>query len=234
MCEACTSTAPSPASSWATAAASTFNLERASSAPAASARSRRHLLGALRLWLETDEEIAELQDVRGGRHAGRAGGLRYAAGARRRRRRACRSSSSAAAQPAQRWVRRLDREPCSLLREVTEKVRAAVGERCADQHASRAWTPCTAAGGHPRRGGRRRLWCRCATTSSISGTPVGGRTMAEWGDDAGASRFFKAGHETPYIGQGAALHTEADRRTWARFVTSPDDMVAPSRAASSI
>jgi dimethylamine/trimethylamine dehydrogenase len=110
-----------------------------------------------------------------------------------------------------------------FLREVTELVRAAVDGRCAVSVRLCIDTLHDDASGI-------RLEDAIAVIGLVDHLvdlwdfQVGGRTMAEWGDDAGASRFFKEGHELERV---AALrpYTKKPIANVGRFV-HPDQMLA--------
>ena len=61
---------------------------------------------------------------------------------------------------------------------------------------------------------------------------VGGRTAAEWGNDAGPSRFFPENFQGAWVEKVRAAHDEADRRR-RPLHQIPDTMVAAIRRASS-
>jgi dimethylamine/trimethylamine dehydrogenase len=110
-----------------------------------------------------------------------------------------------------------------FLYEVTEKVRAAVGERCAVSIRLCIDTLHGSAEGIRVEEDAVPVVRMLDNLVDLWDFQVGGRTMAEWGDDAGASRFFKEGHELQYVAK-VRPHTKKPVANVGRFV-HPDEMV---------
>ena len=68
------------------------------------------------------------------------------------------------------------------------------------------------------------------TEGVIDGIALKIGDYAEWGEDAGVSRFRKSGWMTPFIKQGKAILGSGIPVVGNGRLTSPDDMVALIRA----
>ena len=169
-----------------------------------------------------------------GRHQHRPADVRRrgAAGARRRLRHHLRLRRArlpavpvplAVLQPPNRRVRRIVREPRALLARVADQGPRGGGRRLRDRLALRRRPPARSRVDRGRRG-RVRFVEYCDDVVDLWDFTVG--DIAEWGQNAGPSRFFEENHEAPYTKQvKAGNHTNKPVVGVGR-ITNPDTMVA--------